>query len=217
MDPIKCYERNNPETLVWLWGLIWDYEREFLTFLHAEVLESSTLPVPGDQVELDEPRRDLGVGGEGEGEDGERVLLVPAVLQLLVDHGAPGPGRVVTDGHLELLAAPVPVVPVVGVDQLHHVDDLVAAEVQDELRSGLLRSQPVVLLVELHPTVGEELGGGEGVLLAAGPGPVLLRHHTHGLVVRTLWREKQRFVFRFFSIVCQSVKWGLKEVFLQRK
>ena len=158
----------------------------FLTFLDREVLEAATLSVPRYQVELDEPRCDLLVSGEREGEDWERVGLISAVLQCLVHHLGPWPRGVGADGHLELLAAPVSIIPIVCVDQLHHVDNLVTAEVQHELCRRLLWSQPVVLIVNLHRTVGQQLLHGEGVLRAAAPGAVILGDHTHWLTVRTL-------------------------------
>ena len=150
----------------------------FLTFLDIEVLQSAAPAVPGDQVELDKPGADLGAGAEGEGEDWEGVGLLPGVLQCLEDHLVPGPRLVETDRHLELLGSPVPVTATVGVDQLHQVEDLVAAEVQHELGCFMVRAQPVVLGEDLLVAVGQQLRHGERLgLTALRPLPVLLRHH----------------------------------------
>ena len=150
----------------------------FPTFLDIEVLKSAPPAVPRDQVELDKPGADLGAGAEGESEDWEGVGLLPGVLQRLEDHLVPGPRLVLTDGDTELLGSPVPATAAVGVDQLNHVEDLLTAEVQHELRCFMVRAQPVVLGEDLLVAVGQKLRHREGLGLAAlRPLPELLRHH----------------------------------------
>ena len=158
----------------------------FLTFLEVEVLESSPPAIPRDEVELDEPSADLFSRAKWECLDWERIGLLPGVLQCLEDHLVPGPRLVETDGDLELLGPPVPVTATVRVDQLHQVEDLVAAEVQHELRCCLVRAEPVVLPEDLWVALGQQLRHSEGLGLAAvQPLAVLLRHH-RDFLVRTI-------------------------------
>ena len=191
MSPIKYYERNKCKTFASLIG-----HRDtvtscrFLTFLDREVLEAAAPSVPRYQVELDEPRCELLLPVvlvvDRKGEDWERVGLFSTVLQCLVQHLGPRPRAGGADGYLDLLAAPVSMVPIVCVHQLHHVDNLVTAEVKHELCRLSVWSQPVVLMVNLHSTLGQQLLHGEGVLRAAVPGAVILGDHSHWLLVRTL-------------------------------
>ena len=126
----------------------------FEVFLQSKVLQAPTGAVPVNEIELDVSCPHL---REGEEEDWQWILLLPTVLQGLVDDLGPGPSWVLTDEHLELLGAAVLVPRIVDVDQLRRVDVLATAEVQNKLRGFLVRSLPEVFTPNLLLTVREKI------------------------------------------------------------
>ena len=101
--------------------------------------------MPRHYFELDES----GDSREGEGLERQGVHLLPAVLQLLAEHLCPGPSVGEGGGQGEGPGGPVPVLPVVGVDQLGPGQPPHAAQVQHEL--------PLLLVARRKPEVRHSL------------------------------------------------------------
>ena len=126
-----------------------------LTQEHIKILQSSTGTIIWGHLKPDEPS---GQGGECEGLQGQRVLLLPAVLQLATDCCAPGASGGCWEWHSETSSTPGSRTRVVGVDKLDAGDWDWAAQVQNKVSSNPVGCNPVVP-GHLHLTPRQHVDG----------------------------------------------------------